>query len=243
MNNKVSALCFDVFGTVTDWRSSMIREGQKITEKTACEVPWGTFVNKWRIDGYIAALLKIARGEMDCLPTAQIHRIKLISLLEEYGVSGLSEAEIDHFNLGWNRLEAWDDAVEGLLMLKQDFLIVPFSNGDFRCLMEISKFNNLPWDGIISADFFKKVKPELSIYDDAAQLLCLDPGEIMMVACHARDLEAAKKAGFRTAYVNRPLEYGLDSLLENKPVPFDYDVDNFIELAKRLSEDRRQGLV
>jgi 2-haloacid dehalogenase len=241
MNKKVKALCFDVFGTVTDWRSSVIREGQEITGKITDEFPWGDFVNKWRIDGYIAALIKIAGGEMDCIPTAQIHKAKLLQLLEEYGIEDLNEPEINHFNLAWNRLKAWDDVAQGLL--KQDFLIMPFSNGDFRCLLDIAKYNNLPWDGIISADFFNKVKPDLSIYTDAAQLLCMDPEEIMMVACHAQDLEAAKKTGFRTAYVNRPLEYGPDSILENKPVPFDYDADNFIELAKMLKEDRRKDLV
>ena len=93
-------------------------------------------------------------------------------------------------------------------MMKQDFLIMPFSNGDFRCMLDIAKHNALPWDGIISADFFKKVKPDPSIYTDAAQMLCMKPSEMMMEACHARDLDAARKTGFRTAYVNRPLEYG-----------------------------------
>ncbi len=243
MNRKVNALCFDIFGTVTDWRSSVIREGHRITEKTGCQVPWGEFVNKWRLDGYIAALLKIAGGEMDCIPTAQIHKVKLLSLLEEYAITGLNDAEIDHFNLAWNRLVAWDDVAEGLEMMKQDFLIMPFSNGDYRCLLDISKFNNLPWDGIISADFFKKVKPDLSIYEDAAELLCMQPHEIMMVACHAQDLEAAQKAGFRTAHVNRPLEYGPAVPPEDKRVPFDYDADNFIELANLLKDDRSMGLV
>ena len=243
MSRKIKALCFDVFGTVSDWRNSVIREGQKITEKTGCDTPWGEFVNKWRIDGYIASLIKIARGEMDYISTAQIHKIKLLQLLEEYAIAGLNEAEIDHFNLAWNRLAVWDDVAQGLEMLKQDFMIMPFSNGDYRCLMDISKHNNLPWDGIISADFFKKVKPDLSIYQDAAELLCLQPPEIMMVACHAQDLDAAHKVGFKTAYVNRPLEYGPDVFQEAKPISFDYDVDDFIELAKRLRDDRSRGLV
>ena len=124
---------------------------------------------------------------MDCIPTAQIHKEKLQSLIDEYQIKGLSDTEIDHFNLAWNRLIAWDDAAEGLKLMKQDFLIMPFSNGDYRCLLELSKFNQLPWDGIISADFFNKVKPDPTIYRDAAELLCMQPAEIMMVACHSRD--------------------------------------------------------
>lgn len=81
---------------------------------------------------------------MACIPTAQIHKEKLLSLIDEYEIKGLTDIEIDHFNLAWNRLSAWDDAVEGLELLKRDFLIMPFSNGDYRCLLDISKFNQLP---------------------------------------------------------------------------------------------------
>jgi 2-haloacid dehalogenase len=239
----VKALCFDVFGTVTDWRGSVIKEGEALSARAGVEVPWGEFVNKWRIDGYLAILIKIAAGEMDCIPTEQMNKVKLLELLEEYHLTGLSEAEITDFNFAWNRIEGWPDSVEGLTMMKEDFLIMPFSNGDYRCMLDIGKHNGLPWDGIISADFFKKVKPDISIYGDAAEMLCMDPAEIMMVACHAQDLDAARKAGFRTAYVNRPLEYGPDHPPEAKPDPYDYDADNFIELAEMLRADKAAGNV
>ena len=232
--SNVKVLCFDVFGTVTDWYSSVTREGQKFSDRTGITVPWGEFVNKWRIEGYLKALGDISSGEREIIPTAEIHKEKLLSLFDEYGVRGIGDSDIEDFNLAWNRLDVWDDVVEGLARLKEDFMILPFSNGDFRCLLDISRHNNLPWNGIISADFFKKVKPDPTIYHDAAALLQLPPEQIMMVACHARDLEGAKNAGFRTAYVNRPLEYGPDAVPEEKPVPFDYDVNSFIELAEAL---------
>lgn len=242
-DHPVKALCFDVFGTVTDWRGSVIREGEALSSRLGVRVNWGEFVSKWRIDGYIATLIKIASGEMECIPTEQIHRVKLLELLEEYGLDRLTEKEITEFNLAWNRIEAWPDAAQGLAMMKDDFLIMPFSNGDYRCMLDIAKHNGLPWDGIISADFFKKVKPDPSIYTDAARLLCMQPDEIMMVACHAQDLNAARGAGMRTAYVNRPLEYGPDVTPEAKSEPYDYDADSFIELARMLHADRVVGRV
>jgi 2-haloacid dehalogenase len=232
--SNIKVLCFDVFGTVTDWYTSVTREGEKMSRRTGIDIPWGEFVRKWRIDGYLKALGDISTGKREIVPTAEIHREKLLSLLEEYEVRDLSDAEIEEFNLVWNRLGVWEDVAQGLSMLKEDYLILPFSNGDFRCLLDISRNNNLPWDGIISADFFKKVKPDPTIYHDAANLLQLPTEQIMMVACHARDLQGAKNAGFRTAYVNRPLEFGPDVEPEKKPVPFDYDIDSFIELAETL---------
>jgi 2-haloacid dehalogenase len=235
--SKVKALCFDVFGTVTDWRGSVIAEGEALAAKHGLNVNWGEFVNRWRIDGYIASLIKIAGGEMEYISTEKIHRRKLDSLLEEYQINSFSEAEVANFNMAWNRIRAWQDSVQGLGMMKENYLIMPFSNGDYRCMLDIAKHNGLPWDGIISADFFKKVKPDPTIYADAAEMLCMDPAEIMMVACHAQDLNAARNAGFRTAYVNRPLEYGPDATPEAKPDPYDYDADSVIELAEILRHE------
>jgi 2-haloacid dehalogenase len=209
---------------------------QKTTEKLNLDVNWGEFVDKWRVDGYTAALIKIATGQMEIQSIEVIHLNKLHLLLEEYNITGLTQAEKKHLNLAWNRLSIWEDVLEGLHLLKKDFMIMPFSNGDYRCLLEISKFNDLPWDGIIFADFFKKVKPDVTIYQDAADLLLMNPGEILMVAAHAKDLEAASQAGMKTADVNRPLESGPDAPPEEKPIPFDYDVDSFIELADVLKE-------
>lgn len=155
-SHPIKALCFDVFGTVTDWYSSVCNEGQQLSEKTGIDVPWGEFVLRWRREGYMADMVKIAADEMPIIPTADINRRKLIPLLSEYGLDGLSVDEIEHFNLIWNRLDAWADAAEGLTRLKQNHMIMPFSNGDYRCLIDIARHNALPWDGIISADFSRK---------------------------------------------------------------------------------------
>ncbi|MGH1370413.1 MAG: haloacid dehalogenase type II [Cellvibrionaceae bacterium] len=241
MKKTIKALCFDVFGTVTDWRGSVIQEAIEITGQLGVDVPWGEFVDKWRKDGYVDSLLKISSGEMDYISTQKIHMKKLRLLLSDYNIDSLSELEVNHLNLAWNRILAWPDSLEGLQMMKDDFLIMPFSNGDFRCLLDIAKHNRLPWDAIISADFFKKVKPDISIYDDAAKMLCLEPEEIMMVACHAQDLDAARKAGFRTAYVNRPLEFGAGVAQEVKSETYDFDAHDFVDLAAMLRVAKLKG--
>lgn len=231
----IKVLCFDVFGTVTDWYSSVLREGEMLSERLGIDVPWGEFALKWRIDGYMNMLGKIASGDIPIVPTAELHRQKLIALLETYNITGLNAEEIEQFNQLWSRLGVWDDVLEGLHCLKENFMIMPFSNGDYRCLLEIAKRNQLPWDGIISADFFKKVKPDLTLYQDVVQMLQLPAEQILMVACHAGDLEAAMQCGMKTAYINRPLEYGPNRTPEAKPVSFDYDVADFVELARILS--------
>ena len=44
----VKAMTFDVFGTVVDWRSSIIREGEQLTARKGIEVDWPRFADAWR---------------------------------------------------------------------------------------------------------------------------------------------------------------------------------------------------
>ncbi|NCF20157.1 MAG: hypothetical protein GWP63_18130 [Haliea sp.] len=77
----------------------------------------------------------------------------------------------------------------------------------------------------------------------ASVMLALEPAEIMMVACHTQDLVAAAKCGLRAAYVNRPLEYGPAMQPEDKTETFDYEADDFIELAQSLRRDKSAGII
>lgn len=230
----IKALCFDVFGTATDWYGSVTREGESISRRTGVAVDWSEFVIKWRVDGYYASLIEIASGKSDYIPTDEIHRRKLLDLLQEYGLTCLSPEETEVFNQAWHRIDAWPDAAQGLRMMKADYMIMPLSNGEYRTLLDISKHNDLPWDGIISADFFRSVKPDPRVYQGAADLLELPPSQIMMVACHPRDLEAAAAVGFRTAYVARPAEYGPHQFAEEQSLTFDAQASDFVELAQIL---------
>ena len=62
----------------------------------------------------------------------------------------------------------------------------------------------------------------------------MEPGELMMVAAHAWDLEGARSAGLRTVFVDRPLEYGPGSPARADPAA-DESVADLVELAGRLA--------
>ena len=53
----IRALLFDVFGTVVDWRSSIIREGRLLAQQNL-QVDWGAFADSWRA-GYGPAMNKV----------------------------------------------------------------------------------------------------------------------------------------------------------------------------------------
>lgn len=231
---SVQALVFDVFGTVVDWRGSIIREGELLGKRKAFSVDWAEFADRWRA-GYGPSMNKVRNGELPWTKLDDLHRMVLDELVVEYGLTGLSEAELQQFNQAWHRLSPWPDAVAGLLRLRNEFVIAPLSNGNVSLLLNMAKNAGLPWDTILSAELSRHYKPDPEAYLKAAELLSLEPGQVMLVAAHPSDLRSAAAAGLRTAYVHRPLERGPERPTE-PPARDEFDVfaEDFMDLARQL---------
>jgi 2-haloacid dehalogenase len=225
------ALAFDVFGTVVDWRSSIIAELQSFGNRHGLQRDWASFADAWRA-GYAPAMDRVRRGELPWTRIDDLHREILIDLLDGVRVD---EAEIDDLNRAWHRLTPWPDSVPGLHRLKQRFVITTLSNGNLSLLTNMAKNAGLPWDCIISAELFGHYKPDPEAYLGCAQLLDVAPDELMLVATHPSDLRAARACGLRTGYVVRPLERG-----PGRPLPevadgeFEVVAQDFIDLARQL---------
>jgi len=229
----VSALIFDVFGTVVDWRGSVIREGEELGRKRNLEVNWAAFADEWR-GRYAPSMDRVRRGELPWANLDALHRASLEELLEEFGVEGLSEEEIDHLNKVWHRLDPWPDSVAGLARLKERYVISTFSNGNVALLTDMAKRAGLPWDLILSAELVRHYKPDPETYLMAPNLLDLRPDEVMLVAAHPSDLRAAQTHGLRATYVSRPLEWGPEGEAEPADSSFDLVVEDLTELAEKL---------
>ena len=232
----VKALTFDVFGTVVDWRGSLIAEGQEFSRSRHVQVDWARFADRWRA-GYGPAMNLVRTGKLPWMTIDQLHRRILDELLVEFQIAGLAESDKDQLNHAWHRLRPWPDSVEGLTRLKRKFIIATLSNGNVSLLTNMAKHAGLPWDVILSAELAHHYKPDPEVYLAAARLLDLEPAQIMMVAAHPDDLAAAAKVGFKTAYVPRPLEHGPDGkAAAPKEQSFNVTAANFIELAHLLSQ-------
>ena len=231
---SVQALTFDVFGTVVDWRGTIIREGRTFGEARGLRVDWAHFADAWRA-GYRPAMDRVRRGELPWAKIDDLHRMILGELLQEFGIHGLSEEDKDHLNRVWHRLDPWPDTISGLTRLKRRYIVAALSNGNVSLLTHMAKHAGLPWDCVLSAELARHYKPDPEVYLTAAELLSLPPEQVMMVAAHEGDLRAAAGVGFKTAYVPRPLEYGP----ERPFVPvdgsaFDLVVTDLNDLADKL---------
>ncbi|KUI44425.1 haloacid dehalogenase [Mycobacterium sp. IS-1590] len=229
------ALAFDTFGTVVDWRSSIIRELEEFGRAHGVQRDWAGFADDWRA-GYPPAMDRVRRGELPWTNIDGLHRMILVELLAAAGITDVEDAAVDHLNRAWHRLDPWPDAVGGLTRLKARYLITTLSNGNVSLLTNMAKRAGLPWDCVISAELFRHYKPDPEAYLGCAELLDVAPAELMLVAAHASDLRGAKRAGLMTAYVDRPLEYGAGRRRPSKIAEGEFDVmaTDFVDLADQL---------
>jgi 2-haloacid dehalogenase len=231
---SVKALVFDVFGTVVDWRTSVIREVEDLAKRKGLAVDAARFADAWRA-GYGPSMNRVRTGDLPWTKLDRLHRMILDSLVGEFGMAGLSEAETDMLNRAWHRLRPWPDTVDGLTRLKKRFILAPLSNGNISLMTDLAKHAGLPWDCILGAEIVRHYKPDREVYQSAADILDLEPAGVMMVAAHLGDLRAARAVGLRTAFVTRPLEYGptgKPDLIADSSV--DLSAKDFNDLAARL---------
>ena len=232
--DEVRALCFDVFGTVVDWRSGVAREAEAVLGAKGHRLDWPGFADRWRAL-YQPAMEAVRSGRRPFVTLDVLHRENLAALLAEYGIAGAAEAELDRLNLAWHALDPWPDAVPGMERLARRYILASLSNGNVRLIVDMAKRAGLPWDVVLGAEAARAYKPAAEAYDAAARMLGLEPAQCLMVAAHPSDLESAAARGFATAYVCRPLEYGPDRP-PRRPAAgrFDIQAEDFLDLAQKL---------
>jgi 2-haloacid dehalogenase len=233
--SSISALTFDVFGTVVDWRTSITREGEAFGKPRKLSVDWAKFADAWR-GLYQPAMEEVRSGRRPWAKLDELHRESLVRLLGDFAIGGVSPAEIDHLNYAWHRLDPWPDAVPGLTRLKRRFTLATLSNGNIALMVDMARRAGLPWDAILGAEVARAYKPAPEAYLRSAEALGLRPEQCLMVAAHPADLAAAARCGLRTAFVPRPLEFGpgRPGSQPEPGQPFDVVAGDFVELAEKL---------
>jgi 2-haloacid dehalogenase len=230
MKELPKVLAFDIFGTVVDWHGSIARE----VDAMKLGVGGDEFALAWRA-GYKPAMQRVMSGELGWTLIDDLHRMILDDVLEKFGVRHLDEAQKKHLNKAWHRLDPWPDSVRGLTRLKSKFAICTLSNGNIGLLADMAKRAGLPWDCILSAEVFRAYKPDPATYLGVARVFDVAPGEVMLVAAHHEDLGGARGCGLRTAYIERPLEFGPSQPKDVSPRrENDYHAANLMVLADEL---------
>jgi 2-haloacid dehalogenase len=200
---SVEVLAFDIFGTVVDWHGSIVRELAQLQP----QVDGDAFALAWR-EGYRPAMARVMSGELGWTLIDDLHRMILDQILPRFGLEHLDEEQRRHLNRVWHRLDPWPEAVAALHRLKRRYILCSLSNGNLGLLTRMARRAGLPWDCVLSAEVFRAYKPDPATYLGVARVFDLPPRRVMLVAAHHDDLAAARACGLRTAYIERPLEFG-----------------------------------
>tara|TARA_B100000949_G_C14205569_1_gene417938 strand:- start:165 stop:1013 length:849 start_codon:yes stop_codon:yes gene_type:complete len=239
----IKAVLFDVFGTVVDWRGSMVTAFNVLFEqKKVTNISAETFVLSW-VKAYSDNMTLISDGKKKFATVDVLNKQALDDTLKYYHIYHQFS---DHDRLKmwrlWRNLKPWPDSLKGINLLKTQMRVGTLSNGNVSLLQDLSHNVGIEWDIIISGETFRRYKPDPKIYLSAANMLHLKPNEILLVASHKYDLVAASKSGYKTAYIFRPKE---SSTLSPDQLPkkneFDFVVNGIDELAMQLTTSSVRG--
>jgi 2-haloacid dehalogenase len=226
----LKVLAFDTGGTVLDWHSGLTAAMAAWGAAQGVERDWHALANEHRR----RSLRRMTNTVEPGFNIDDVHRDVVTELFDENKLRG-SREERRGIAESWHRLDAWRDFAPALRRLRQRRICISFTILSLSLVVDVSRHNGIDWDAVIPCEMLRVYKPLPDAYRRAAAFLAVEPHEIMMVACHNFDLDAARGVGYRTAFVRRPEEWGPARPPDPLPNPAaDIVVDGFAQLADHL---------
>lgn len=227
----IKAIAFDTGGTILDWHTAVSRALAEAGARHGLTADWGALASEYRrrtLGGIVNQLGP--RFNFD-----DVHRDQMERLVRNHRLDAIPAAEREQLWRAMYALDAWPDFPANLRRIRKRYPVVSFTLLTTALVIAVSRRNGIEWDAVISCEMLGVYKTQPAAYQGCARLLQLSPAEILMVACHNFDLDAARKEGMRTCFVRRPLEWGPGGPPDPDPNPAcDIVVDTFDELAARL---------
>lgn len=225
----IKALAFDTGGTVLDWHGGLVAALSAIGESHGVSVDWHAVANDWRR----RAMTGIIGQTQPAFNMDDVHRRTLDESLTHFGLQSFTPTQRYQLWRAWHELDAWTDFPQAQVALRKSFPVVSFTMLPTALVVDVSRRNGIVWDALISCEMIGVYKPHAQAYATAARWLALEPAQILMVACHNFDLNAAHQAGFRTAFVRRPDEWGPEGPPDPMPnMAYDF-VENGFDALRR----------
>jgi 2-haloacid dehalogenase len=229
--DDIAVLAFDTGGTILDWHTGIAQTLAACGERHGVSHDWHGFTNEYR-----RRALRRMVGQVD--PGFNIddaHRDLLDELLGEAGITAFTAADRAAVAARWHALDAWPDFAPALARLRRRHACVSFTILSLALVVAVSRRNRIAWDAVIACEMLRVYKTRPEAYRRAAELLHTPPSQILMVACHNFDLDAARAEGYRTAFIRRPDEWGPAGPPDPTPNPAtDIVAADFAALADRL---------
>ena len=231
MTLAIKALTFDTGGTILDWHRGISTALAAAGARRGVVADWPAATNEYRR----RALKGMTRQVRPDFNIDGVHRRVLDELATERGWSAFTEEDRTGIQRAWHALDAWPDFPAALARLRRKHVVASFTILSTSLIVDVSRRNGFDWDCIVSCEMIGSYKPNPEAYETCARWLGFRPEEVLMVACHNFDLLAARKVGYRSAFVRRPDEWGAAGPPDPTPDPaHDIVVDDFGQLADRF---------
>ncbi|MFM9979638.1 MAG: haloacid dehalogenase type II [Burkholderiales bacterium] len=228
---EIKALTFDTGGTILDWHGGISRALAAAGARHGLTADWAAVTNDYRR----RSLQAITGQVRPAFNFDDVHRSVLDRVIADHKLDLLTAEDRDAVWRTWHALDAWPDFPAALARLRKKYVVASFTLLTTSLVVDVSKRNGIDWDAIISCEMIGMYKTRPEAYMTAAKWLQLDPSEILMVACHNFDLNAALGCGYKTAFVKRPNEWGPGGPPDPVPNPAHTMVlEDFPELVTRL---------
>ena len=228
--SQIKAFTFDTGGTVLDWHTGFRKGFEHIINKYNLTIDSGDMANDFRRK----SLNKVTnQGHKNLINFDISHKEAITQICTEHSIK-ISKEDLNFLYYKTpTKLRVWSDFLKPFNTLKEKYLCVSFTLLSNRLVFLNSKRNKINWDLILSCETLEVYKPNIEAYKKTAKMLQLEPEECVMVACHSFDLNAAQKAGFKTIFVKRPLEWGKNTniVVDGK---YDMVISDFSELLSLI---------
>ena len=203
----MKAIFFDIFGTVVDWRTSVVDGFKKLDffNQRISEIE--ELVINWRKE-YQPILNKVNNNTLPWKTLDELHEYTLEKVLKNMGFYKIGKKDKKYLVMLWHKIKPWDDSCMAINQLNKNYITASLSNSNILLQKNLFNYAKLNFDFIFSAEHFKKYKPNKLVYLGAASMLNLNIDECVLVASHKNDLYAANRIGMKTIYINRKDEYG-----------------------------------
>lgn len=205
----IRAALFDVYGTCVDWHAGMSGAAAEMLDQKGLDTALGPAIAEgWRRQ-YDPSMERVRSGAEPYRTLDHIQRDSLEGVLAALGLAThFGAADRERLNAAWDALPAWPDTAKSLDRLKTAMPIAACSNGSIAMMRRLADHSGLNWSMICGAERARNYKPVPDVYLKSCAALGTDPGETIMIACHADDLDAAAACGLLTGYLPRPREWG-----------------------------------
>lgn len=234
MMQGIKALTFDTGGTILDWHTGISGALAAAGGRHGLDRDWPAIANDYRARS-LKAMVNTGAKTPAAFNIDDVHRRKLDEIITEYDLDAFTDEDRTAIWYRWHELDCWPDFPNALAKLREKFVVASFTILSVSLIIDTARRNGLSWDAVLSCEMIGKYKILPEAYLQAAKWLALEPGEILMVACHNFDLDAARQVGFNSAFVRRPDEWGAAGPPDPTPgAHHDIIVDDFPGLARQL---------